>query len=202
MAVVRNPSHLRTFPLVYDLPAPRPAGRLLLSTNSIAADRAGWKLIIKRRKFITLLGGAAAARSARSGGGIPRIGVLMSKRAGDPVRSSPRSVPIGLATLAPDRSPQRAARTPVDRGHGRRHSQIRHGRPHSRGHPGIGRFGRRAVAAGDRTVPVVFMQTPDPVAAGLVANLARPGRNATGYPDRVRGLTQNGWRCSERSCRE
>src|ERR1700732_3129966 len=83
MAVVRNPSHVRTFPLVYDLPAPRPAGRLLLSTNSIAADRAGWKLIIKRRKFITLLGGAAAARRARRGGGIPRIGVLMSKRSGE-----------------------------------------------------------------------------------------------------------------------
>jgi ABC-type uncharacterized transport system substrate-binding protein len=31
------------------------------------------------------------------------------------------------------------------------------------------------------TVPIVFAQTPDPVGAGFVANLARPGGNATGF---------------------
>jgi hypothetical protein len=46
---------------------------------------------------------------------------------------------------------------------------------------GSGRFGRRAVATGDRTVPVVFMQTPDPVATGFVASVARSGGNATGF---------------------
>jgi ABC transporter substrate binding protein len=30
-----------------------------------------------------------------------------------------------------------------------------------------------------RTIPIVFTQTPDPVAAGFVTNLARPGGNAT-----------------------
>ena len=32
-----------------------------------------------------------------------------------------------------------------------------------------------------RTVPIVFAQVPDPVGAGFVDSLARPGGNATGF---------------------
>jgi putative ABC transport system substrate-binding protein len=39
------------------------------------------------------------------------------------------------------------------------------------------------------TVPIVFAQTPDPVGAGFVANLARPGGNATGFTIYEYGLS-------------
>src|ERR1700716_1969944 len=38
-----------------------------------------------------------------------------------------------------------------------------------------------ALLQATRTVPIVFTQTPDPVGAGFVERLARPGGNATGF---------------------
>ena len=35
--------------------------------------------------------------------------------------------------------------------------------------------------AATRTVPIVFVTVPDPVGAGFVANLTRPGGNVTGF---------------------
>jgi putative tryptophan/tyrosine transport system substrate-binding protein len=40
-----------------------------------------------------------------------------------------------------------------------------------------------------RSVPIVFTQTPDPVAAGFVSSLARPGGNATGFTTAEYGIS-------------
>ncbi len=53
-----------------------------------------------------------------------------------------------------------------------------------------------------RTVPIVFVNVADPVGAGFVDSLARPGGNATGFIQfRIRHERRNGWNCSSRSRR-
>jgi putative ABC transport system substrate-binding protein len=44
-----------------------------------------------------------------------------------------------------------------------------------------------------RTVPIVFIQVIDPVGAGFVISLARPGGNATGFTIYEYGMSGNGW---------
>ena len=46
-----------------------------------------------------------------------------------------------------------------------------------------------ALLQATRTTPIVFTQTPDPVAAGFVASLARPGGNATGFTTSEYGIS-------------
>ena len=46
---------------------------------------------------------------------------------------------------------------------------------------GAGGLIAAALQRASRTVPIVFVNVTDPVGGGLVASLARPGRNATGF---------------------
>ena len=50
-----------------------------------------------------------------------------------------------------------------------------------------------------RTVPIVFPVVGDPVGAGYVESLARPGGNATGFTICEYPWAGNGWSCSRRS---
>jgi len=142
---------------------------------------------VRRREFITLLGGAAAwplAARAQSREKVSRIGVLMNLAADDAEGQARlaaflqglqeagwavgRNVRIDLrwgagdadrfraqaselVTLAPDAI--LASSVPVV----------------------------TPLLQATRSVPIVFVQVVDPVGAGLVASMARPGGNATGF---------------------
>ena len=48
------------------------------------------------------------------------------------------------------------------------------------------------------TIPIVFVGSGDPVAAGLVDSLARPGGNITGFNRMGTVLVGNDWSCSRK----
>jgi len=140
---------------------------------------------MRRREFIALLAGAAAwplpARAQQSRK-LPRIGVLL---AGTPASFSPRAKALrdGLhdlgyvegATIAiewkwgqdrAERLPELAAELVglnVD-------AIVTAGTPAA-----------KALKNATRTIPIIMALIGDPVAAGLVETLARPGGNATGF---------------------
>ena len=145
---------------------------------------------MRRREFITLLGGAAAAwplaARAQQRERMRRIGVLMSVRPRRSGSAGPhRGVPAGAAATGLDRRPQRADRVPL----GARAmpttcrkyaAELVALAPDVILAPLAARPWRPLLQA-TRTVPIVFAHVADPVGAGFVDSLARPGGNATGF---------------------
>jgi putative tryptophan/tyrosine transport system substrate-binding protein len=143
---------------------------------------------MQRRSFIALLGGTAAtwpmAARAQPGERIRRVGMLMHLAAADPIGQACRAAFLqGLQQLG--------------------WTDGRNVRIDMRWTGGVRdlfhQYAAELVALGpdvvlaastqavtplqqaSRTVPIVFVSVIDPVGSGLVASMARPGGNATGF---------------------
>ena len=143
---------------------------------------------MRRRKFITLLGGAAVswplAGLAEQDAPMRRIGVLMNVAADDP-EAQDRNVAfvqslqeLGWTQGRNVRIDYRWAGGDADRL--RRHAaELLALAPDvvlASGTSTVGPLQRTT-----RAVPIVFAGVADPVGAGFVDSLARPGGNATGF---------------------
>jgi putative ABC transport system substrate-binding protein len=143
---------------------------------------------LKRRTFITLLGGAAAgwplAAGAQQSDGMRRIGVLMNLAADDPEALGRITAFVqGLQQLGwtDGRNVRIIARWAAANADNFRKyaAELVALAPDA-----ILATSTQAVLAlqqATHTVPIVFVQVIDPVGAGMVASLARPGGNTTGF---------------------
>ena len=143
---------------------------------------------MRRREFITLFGVAAlagpCAARAQQADRVRRVGVLMSRAAGDPEEQARFAGFLqGLQKLdwtdgRNVRIDYRWAAADADR------SRTYAAELVALAPDVILASGSASVAAllqTTRTVPIVFVNVIDPVGAGYVARLARPGGNATGF---------------------
>ena len=143
---------------------------------------------MRRRAFITLLGGAAAAwplvARAQQREQMRRIGVLMNLGSDDAEAQARNAAFLqGLQELG--WTVGRNVRIEYRWGAGDAELFRRHASELVALAPDVILAGGGAVVPSllqaTRTVPIVFTGTPDPVGAGFVESLARPGGNATGF---------------------
>jgi ABC-type uncharacterized transport system substrate-binding protein len=142
---------------------------------------------MRRRAFISLLGGAAAwpfVARAQQGERMRRVGVLMPFVAGDPeaqVRSTVFAQTLQQLGWTVGRNLQidyRFAGGEADRVRQYAAELV------ALAPDVIMTVGSITVAPtqqATRTIPIVFTNLADPVGAGIVQSLARPGGNATGF---------------------
>jgi putative tryptophan/tyrosine transport system substrate-binding protein len=163
--------------------ADRPGKRLRFRDPGHGVDR------MRRRDFIkTIVGSAAAAwplaARAQQPDRMRRIGVLMNLAADDP------EAPARVAAFAQGLQESgwtmgRNVRIDYRWGAGVADLYRRYGAELVALTPDLilasGVPAVSAVQQASRTMPVVFVDTTDPVAAGFVASLARPGGYATGF---------------------
>jgi putative ABC transport system substrate-binding protein len=149
--------------------------------------------MIRRRSFITLLGGAAAwplAARAQQGARVRRIGVLVGGDETPVAKAGVSAFTQSLAGLG--WTDGRNVRMDLRWG-GDGINRIRVSAQELVGlHPDIiltmAAPATVAVQRETRTIPIVFTVGADPVASGIVARLDRPGGNATGFAAREASL--------------
>ena len=143
---------------------------------------------IARRQFISALGGAAAtwplAARAQQGESMRRIGVLTNLATGDSEDQTRNAAflqglqQLGWTVGRNVRIDYRWGAGDADRNR-RNATELAALAPDVilvTGTPILG-----PLLQATRTIPIVFMQVPDPVGAGYVESLSRPGGNATGF---------------------
>ena len=161
----------------------------------------------KRREFITLIGGVAAAwplaARAQQSERVRRIGILVPATADDldyqgwvgaflqglqqsgwtigrNLRIDTRWATTNPASLRKHATELAASAPDVILAHGV--------------------SGSSAMLQATRTIPIVFPVVGDPIGGGMVDSLARPGGNITGFMTFETAWVGNGWSCSSRSC--
>jgi putative tryptophan/tyrosine transport system substrate-binding protein len=151
---------------------------------------------VNRREVITLLGGAAAgwplAASAQQPDRVRRVGVLMNLAVGDP-EGEARIAAFVQALQRLGWSDGRNLRidhrwAAGDAGRFKRYAEelltLAPDVILAAATPSV-----QALQRATRTVPIVFANVADPVGAGFVDTLARPGANATGFTPFEYGLS-------------
>src|SRR5262245_24402590 len=147
-----------------------------------------WDRCMKRREFIILFGGVLVAPHVAARGQeverVRRIGVLMSIAADDPVgHARLEAFKRGLQQFG--WLDARKVEIVTRWGAGDLDGIRNHAGELAALAPdvilGTGSATVGPLLQATRTVPIVFVYVPDPVGAGFVKSLARPGGNATGF---------------------
>ena len=141
---------------------------------------------MKRREFITLLGGASAwpvAARGQEAERMRRIGVLMNTEENPDQQSSLAAFLQGLQQLG--WTDGRNVRVDTRWGGGDASSIRRNAEDMVALAPDVivatGNASMGPLLQATRTVPIIFNNVADPVGAGFVDSLARPGGNVTGF---------------------
>jgi ABC-type uncharacterized transport system substrate-binding protein len=143
---------------------------------------------VRRREFITLLGGAAVAwplaARAQQGERMRRIGVFMNL-ASDDAEGQARNAAFLQGLQQSGWTVSRNVQIDYRWSAGDAELFRRHAAELAVLAPDVilatGSATVGPLLQATRTVPIVFVQVPDPVGAGFVESLARPGGNATGF---------------------
>ena len=151
---------------------------------------------LKRREFITLLGGGAAAwplaaRAQQPGERMRRIGVLVPQDQDNPAGQA--RIAALLQELQQLGWTGRNVRIDIHWAGADAEKIRKHAAELATLAPDVILANGSVVVApllqATRTVPIVFVVVPDPVGAGFVDSLARPGGNATGFVQFEYGLS-------------